>query len=122
MRVLIADDDKRCAEFMAALVEAAGHEVVAVETGGGLAVIQTYARLLPDCLLLDVMMPKFNGFTVAQQVRSRVPTAHIIMMSGLVAEDYPAARQCNPDAWLSKPIAFEDLCAALHRAAEHVAA
>jgi DNA-binding response OmpR family regulator len=122
MRVLIADDDKRCAEFMSALVEAAGHEVVAVETGGGLAVMQSYARHMPDCLLLDVMMPKFNGFTVAQQVRSRTPGAHIIMMSGLVREDYPAARHCHPDAWLTKPIAFEDLCAALSRAADRIAA
>jgi DNA-binding response OmpR family regulator len=118
MRVLIADDDRNCAEFMGAFVAAAGHEVVGIETGGGLAVLQSFQRHRPDCLLLDVLMPKFNGFTVAQQVRSRVPEAKIIFMSGLIAADYPSARHCRPDGWLTKPVAFADLCTVFSRVAE----
>lgn len=118
MRVLIADDDKRCAQFMAAFVAAAGHEVVGIETAGGLAVLQSFQRHQPDCILLDVLMPKFNGFTIAQHLRSRSPQAKIIFMSGLIREDYPSAKHCQPDGWLNKPVAFEDLCAVLTRAAE----
>jgi CheY-like chemotaxis protein len=113
MRILIADDDRMLAEFLAALVQAAGHEVAAVETAGGLAVVQSYTRHQPDCVLLDIMMPKLNGFTVAQHLRSKDPHARIIFMSGLVQEDYPSARHCRPDGWLNKPIMFEDLCQAL---------
>jgi len=109
MRVLIADDDKLLAEFLAALVAAAGHEVVAVETGGGLAVVQSYTRHRPDCVLLDVMMPRLNGCTVAQHVRSRDPSARIVMMSGMTQEDLPAIQQCRPDGWLAKPITFDTL-------------
>src|SRR6478735_11577391 len=113
LRVLIADDDRLLAEFLAALVQATGHEVVAVETAGGLAVVQSWTRHQPDCILLDVMMPKLNGFTVAHHLRSRDPGARIIFMSGLVQEDYPSARHCKPNGWLNKPIMFEDLCQAL---------
>lgn len=118
MRILVADDDKRCAEFMAAFVTAAGHEVVGIETAGGLAVLQSFLRHQPDCILLDVLMPKFNGFTIAQHLRSRAPQAKIVFMSGLISADYPSAKNCQPDGWLNKPVAFEDLCAVLARVAE----
>ena len=122
MRVLIADDDKLCAEFMGAFVAAAGHEVVGIETAGGLAVLQSYERHRPDCLLLDVVMPRLNGFTVAGQLRSRIPDAKIIFMSGLVSADFPSARRCHPDGWLTKPVAFDELCAVLSRTADSLAA
>ena len=122
MRVLIADDDKLCAEFIGAFVAAAGHDVVGIETAGGLAVLQSFQRHRPDCLLLDVVMPRLNGFTIASHLRSRMPEAKIIFMSGLVAADYPSVQRCKADGWLSKPVAFEELCAVLSRAAESLAA
>jgi CheY-like chemotaxis protein len=117
LRVLVADDDKLFAEFLAALVIAAGHQVVAIETAGGLAVLHSYRRHQPDCVLLDILMPKFNGFTIAQHLRSSNPTARIVFMSGLVESDYPSAKNCKVDAWLPKPIQFADLQATLERIA-----
>ena len=113
MRVLIADDDKAFAEYLAALVWACDHEVVGVVTGGGLAVLQSYWTHRPDVLLLDVMMPKFNGFTVCQQLLSRDPGACVILMSGLVASDFPRITSCKARGFIGKPMAFEDLRAAL---------
>jgi CheY-like chemotaxis protein len=121
MRILIADDDKLCAEFIAAFVAAAGHEVVGIETAGGLSVLQNYQRCQPDCVLLDVLMPRLNGFTIAQHLRSRNPNAKIIFMSGLITPDYPSARRCQPDGWLGKPVLFQDLCDALTRVADSLA-
>jgi len=117
MRILIADDDKLCAEFIGAFVAAAGHEVVGVETAGGLSVLQAFQRTQPDCVLLDVLMPRLNGFTIAQHLRSRFPEAKIIFMSGLITPDYPSARRCQPDGWLPKPVSFQDLCDTLNRVA-----
>ncbi len=115
MRVLIADDDKLCAEFIAAFVSAAGHEVAGIETAGGLAVLHSYQKLQPDCVILDVLMPRLNGFTIAQHLRSRDVQAKIIFISGFITPDYPSARRCQPDGWLSKPVSFQDLCDALGR-------
>ena len=114
MRILVADDDKLFAEYLAALCTVAGHDVAAVETGGGLAVLHSYRRHKPDCVLLDVMMPRFNGFTIAQQLRSTSPNVLIIFMSGLVKSDYPSVSNCRPDGWLNKPITLQDLRDALN--------
>jgi DNA-binding response OmpR family regulator len=92
---------------------AAGHEVVAIESNGGLAVLNKFLTYRPEVVLLDVIMPKFNGFTIAQHLRSRDEGVKLVMMSGLVHEDYPSARACKPDVWLQKPFLFETLCAAL---------
>lgn len=113
MRVLIADDDKAFAEYLAALVWACDHEVVGVVTGGGLAVLQSYWTHRPDVLLLDVMMPKFNGFTVCEQLLSRDPAACVILMSGLVASDFPRLNSCKARGFIGKPLAFEGLRVAL---------
>jgi DNA-binding response OmpR family regulator len=113
LRLLIADDDRTFAEFLAELCVSAGHEVVAIESNGGLAVLNKFLTYRPEVVLLDIMMPKFNGFTIAQHLRSRDSQIKIIMMSGLVQEDYPSARACKPDVWLQKPITYDTLCSAL---------
>ena len=118
LRLLIADDDRTFAEFLAELCLSAGHEVVAIESNGGLAVLNKFLTYRPDVVLLDIIMPKFNGFTIAQHLRSRDNQVKIIMMSGLVHEDYPSARACKPDVWLQKPITFDTLCAALDSVAD----
>ena len=86
MRVLIADDDKDLAAALAASVQECGHEVVATVTGGGLAVIQAFARCEADVVLLDIMMPRFNGLTVCHALLSRKPDARIIFVSGSMDE------------------------------------
>jgi DNA-binding response OmpR family regulator len=113
LRLLIADDDRAFAEFLAELCISAGHEVVAIESNGGLPVLNKFLTYRPDVVFLDIIMPKFNGFTIAQHLRSRDANVKIIMMSGLVQEDYPSARACKPNVWLQKPITFDALCAAL---------
>ena len=117
MRVLIADDDRAFAEYLGALVTACDHEVVGAVTSGGLAVLKGYAHHRPDVLLLDVLMPQFNGFTVCQQIRSRHPAARVILMSGLIASDYPSIAASRASGFLHKPIPMEELRAALDLAA-----
>jgi DNA-binding response OmpR family regulator len=117
LRLLIADDDRLFAELLAAMCSAAGHDVVAIESNGGLAVLNKFLTYRPEVVLLDVIMPKFNGFTIAHHLRSRDEKVKLIMMSGLVQEDYPSAKACKPDVWLQKPILFDTLCAALDNVA-----
>ncbi|HEX8294740.1 MAG TPA: response regulator [Chthoniobacteraceae bacterium] len=113
MRVLIADDDRDLAEALGAMVRELGHEVVATITGGGLAVIQGFARHLPDVVLLDIMMPRFNGLTVCHALLSRDPQAKIIFVSGRVDGDHPFVSKAGAVAYLEKPIQPEKLRAAL---------
>lgn len=115
MRILISDDDRAFAEYLAALVGVCEHEVAGIVTAGGLATMQAYHEYQPDLVLLDVMMPKFNGFTVCQQMMSRDPEGRVILMSGLVQADYPSIATCGAAGYLRKPIGLDELRATLDR-------
>jgi two-component system response regulator AlgR len=109
MRVVIADDDRSVAEVLVAFVTACGHQVVDVVTAGGLAVIQSCARHQPDLVLLDIVMPKFNGFTVCQQLVSRNRNVKVVLISGLIDCAYPSVAKCGAVAYLQKPMHFEEI-------------
>ena len=113
MRVLIADDDKLVCDLVSQFVRYCGHEVVATVSGGGLAVIQAFAKLKPDVVLLDVLMPRFNGLTVCHALKSRQPDAQVILMSGMVDEHHPFVSACGAVAFLHKPMHIDDLRSAL---------
>jgi len=113
MRVLIADDDREMAEVLAAYVGECGHEAGATVTGGGLAVIQAFARFQPDAVLLDIRMPRFNGLTVCHALLSRKPDAKIIFVSGSVEGDNPFISGCGAAAYLQKPVSVAELREAL---------
>lgn len=113
MRVLIADDDKLVCDLLSQFVRFCGHEVVATVSGGGLAAIQSFARLQPDVVLLDVLMPRFNGLTVCHALKSRRPDAKVILMSGMVDENHPFVNGCRADGFLQKPMHIDELRDAL---------
>ena len=113
MRVLIADDDKLVCDLLSQFVRFCEHEVVATISGGGLAVIQSFARLQPDVVLLDVLMPRFNGLTVCHALKSRQPNAKVILMSGMVDENHPFVSNCGANGFLQKPMHIDDLREAL---------
>ena len=113
MRVLIADDDHDMADALAEFVRECGHEVVAKVTGGGLAVIHGFARFAPDVVLLDIMMPKFNGLTVCHALLSRNPNAKVIFVSGRVKGDHPFVSGARAVGYVQKPVRLAELRDAL---------
>ncbi|MDR3401879.1 MAG: response regulator [Chthoniobacter sp.] len=109
MRILIADDDKELAQTLADCVTACGHDVVGTVTGGGLAVIQAFARCQADAVLLDIMMPRYNGLTVCHALLSRKPDAKIIFVSGSADKTDPFVTNCGAAAYLEKPVSLAEL-------------
>jgi DNA-binding response OmpR family regulator len=109
MRVLIADDDKELAQALADSVTACGHDVVGTVTGGGLAVIQAFARCEADAVLLDIMMPRYNGLTVCHALLSRKPDAKVIFVSGSADKTDPFITNCGAVAYLEKPVSLAEL-------------
>jgi two-component system response regulator (stage 0 sporulation protein A) len=109
MRILIADDDRMMCDMLREFVSACDHQVVAAVSGGGLAAIQSFTLHEPDVLLLDILMPRLNGFTVCHNVLSRNPNAKIVLMSGQVDKNYPSVTQSGAVAYLQKPFRLEDL-------------
>ena len=104
LKVLIADDDRDLADAIAGYVRECGHDPVATISGGGLEVIRRYGQYEPDVVLLDIMMPRFNGLTVCHALLSRDPDAKIVFVSGKVDGAHPFITGAGAVGCLGKPI------------------
>lgn len=69
LRVLIVDDNKDAAEMLMTLLQLSGHDVHAVHDGE--AAVQAAASLTPDVILLDIGLPKLNGYEAAKRIRAQ---------------------------------------------------
>jgi CheY-like chemotaxis protein len=83
MRILIADDDNGFVEWLTLAHQSAGHEVVGTVNSGGLDVMRAHSRCLPDVVLMDFIMPHYNGVAATRQILSMEPAARVVVMSGL---------------------------------------
>ena len=113
MKVLVIEDEVLLANSLKALLESKGFEVETVydgETGAEYAELGIY-----DLLILDVMMPKMNGYEVARTVRARRCSTPILMLtarSGL--EDRIEGLNAGADYYLTKPFDSRELLACIN--------
>jgi CheY-like chemotaxis protein len=109
-RIVIADDDQDTADSLKVLLELDGHEVYATQDGEG--AIQLARTLKPDFLLLDIGMPKRNGYDVAQYIRSQ-PWGRELRLVAITGwgqpEDRSRAFKAGFDYHLTKPVALDVL-------------
>jgi excisionase family DNA binding protein len=110
--VLIVDDDPRIREFVRVNLEMDGFAVrEAGNADEGLAALEDEP---PDLILLDVMMPKVDGWEMLQRVRERhgVDSIQVIMFSGQLEHDgSDQAEAGGAQAFLGKPFNPQDLVA-----------
>lgn len=112
LRVLIADDNVDAAETMGILLRGRGHHVNIVYDG--LAAIEAVQTHNPDVLLLDISLPKLDGFQVAERLRGENKTrdVRIVAVTGHGLEQHrERSRDAGIDAHLVKPVdvaALED--------------
>jgi excisionase family DNA binding protein len=108
--VLIVDDDPRIREFVRVNLEMDGFAVrEAGSAEEGLAALEAEP---PDLILLDVMMPKVDGWEMLQRVRERhgVDSIQVVMFSGQVDEDGAnQAEAGGAQAFVGKPFNPQDL-------------
>ena len=111
MRVLIADDDIPFTEFLAFMLRDLGHEVAGIVTSGGGDVTDAYFQHGPDVVLMDFMMPHFNGVTAARQLLAKVPGARVVIMSGMPETDkiQKVAASSGAVGMLRKPFTHAEL-------------
>lgn len=113
MRILIIEDEKLLADSMKSLLQSKGFEVEAVYDGEAGA---EYAELgVYDLLILDVMMPKMDGYQVARQVRSRRCNTPILMLTAKSdLEDRIQGLNAGADYYLTKPFDTRELLACIN--------
>jgi PAS domain S-box-containing protein len=109
-RVLIVDDSEDGAESLAMLLELTGHEVY--KAHDGVEAIEAAERLRPDAVLLDIGLPRLNGYEACRRIRQQ-PWGKDLMMVALTGwgqeEDRNRSREAGFDAHLVKPVDHEAL-------------
>ena len=113
MKILIVEDEKLLADSLKSILQNKGFEVEVVYDGEDGA---EYAELgIYDLLILDVMMPKLDGYQVARRVRAKRCSTPILMLtakSGL--EDRIEGLNAGADYYLTKPFDTRELLACIN--------
>ncbi|MBR4458713.1 MAG: response regulator transcription factor [Clostridia bacterium] len=112
MRVLLAEDEKRMAAALAALLRQEKYDVDHVEDGAS-ALIALESGVY-DIAVLDVMMPEMSGFEAARRARGRgVKTPILMLTAKSQLEDKVTGLDSGADDYLTKPFQTKELLARL---------
>lgn len=112
MRVLLAEDEKRMASALVALLKQEKYDVDHVEEGvSALAALESG---IYDIAVLDVMMPEMNGFEVARRARKKGIRTPILMLTAKSQlDDKVTGLDSGADDYLTKPFQTKELLARL---------
>ena len=114
-RILIADDNQAVRNSFAAILREMGHDVrLAADGVQALEVAETWS---PEFVILDVHMPKIDGYSIARKLRARFPPGEmqLVMMSGTDLDQMTlsGAKQAGFDHCVDKTLAVKGLDALL---------
>ena len=119
-RILIVDDEPSVLKVTKARLEHQGYEVLVAMDGK--AALQKAAEELPiHVVLLDIMLPKLNGYEVCRALKRQPATAHIpvIVFTGSESHIEQLGDRCievGATDWIKKPFESKELLAKIHRA------
>ena len=107
-RILVADDFPQSAETLARLLEKDGNEVQIAEDG--VAAVEAAAEFLPDVVLMDIAMPRLDGYQAAKRIRQQ-PWGKQMILIALTGwgqqQDRRRTQEAGFDAHLTKPVNYE---------------
>jgi len=112
MNLLVVEDEKRMAELLRKGLEEEGHTVVcAVDGVEGLELSTSYDF---DMIILDVMIPKLDGYELAKRLRTDKVSTPILMLTAKDSvQDIVKGLDLGADDYLTKPFSFNELLARL---------
>jgi two-component system OmpR family response regulator len=121
MRILIVEDDNKIASFVAKGLKEAGHTVERApdgEQGVQLAMARQF-----DVLIVDLMLPKMNGYEVIRFLRDHGITSPVLILSAKSeVTDKLQGFQAGSDDYLTKPFSFAELLARVKALARRASA
>jgi len=109
-RILVVDDNQDSATSLAALLDLTGHKTHTAHDG--LEAVEAAATFLPDVVLLDIGLPKLNGYDACRKIREQ-PSGKGIVLIALTGwgqdEDRRKSQAAGFDAHLVKPVDYDAL-------------
>lgn len=115
-KILVVDDDLEILRILQDALRSAGHDVRVCDNGG--CVEQALKEYKPDLLLLDVMLPGIDGYTLALKITENPATRHIpiVVLSGLEPSEGMFQRFAQVAAFIPKPFNPDQLLKTVERA------
>lgn len=108
--ILAVDDDKHIADLLKVVLEQEGYKVVPVY--GGQEALEKLKQMKPDLVLLDIQMPKMNGWQVLEAIKQDENTKDIpvVMLTGMESDfDKETMKAKGVEDYIMKPFMFDDL-------------
>jgi DNA-binding response OmpR family regulator len=108
MRILIAEDDATSLHLLRKFLEAKGHFVIAAMNGQ--EALDKFSKEKPELVLLDVMMPKLDGWMVLQKVRESGAKTPVIMVTAKDStDDKVRGFSTGADDYITKPFDLREV-------------
>ena len=110
MRILVVEDEVRLARQIASALTEAAHDPIIVHDGEG--ALREATSTLFDLIVLDIVLPRMDGFDVLRHLRSQHVSSRVLMLTARgEVKDRVAGLQLGADDYLPKPFAMPELVA-----------
>jgi len=110
VRVLVVDDESNLTELLSMALRYEGWDIKSAGTGSG--AVRTAKDFRPDAVVLDMMLPDFDGMEVLRRLRDEDPTVPVLFLTARDAvEDRVAGLTAGGDDYVTKPFSLEEVVA-----------
>ncbi|RNI20692.1 response regulator transcription factor [Flexivirga caeni] len=110
VRVLVVDDESNLTELLSMALRYEGWEIKSAGTGSG--AVRMAKEFRPDAVVLDMMLPDFDGMEVLRRLRDEDPTVPVLFLTARDAvEDRVAGLTAGGDDYVTKPFSLEEVVA-----------
>lgn len=107
IRILVAEDEKKLRDIILRYLEKEGYEGIGAVDGED--ALDKWAEFQPDCLILDVMMPKMDGFEVLKNIRETDQLPVIMLTARREEDDKITGFEGGADDYVTKPFSTREL-------------
>ena len=112
VRVLVVDDEPNLAEVLSSVLRHEGWDVRSA--GTGMSAVRTGREFRPDAVVLDMMLPDFDGLEVMRRLREDNPRVAVLFLTARDSvEDRIAGITAGGDDYVTKPFSLEEVLARL---------
>lgn len=112
MKALIVDDDRVLADVLAFTLRREGFQILLAYDGE--AALECWAKEQPDLIVLDVNMPRLDGFAVCRRIREQADTPIILLTVRGEEDDVVHGLKLGADDYITKPFSPRQLVARAH--------
>ena len=112
VKVLIIEDDKNIADLLRIYLEK--EQMECEIAGDGLVGVEKFRQFQPDLVLLDIMLPGMDGWSVCKKIRETSKTPVIMLTAKGELEDKVSGLEMGADDYITKPFEMKEVLARIH--------